>query len=158
MAENPTEPLEVRTIHQLVRMMKRYDLSAIDFIEGDTKIRLRRRGPEAAPSPPGYAPPAYAPPPPPAAASAAPAPPPPVSNDKVIESPMVGTYYASPSPDSPAFVSVGSSVRPEQTVCVIEAMKVFNNIKAETRGTIAKVLVTNGQTVEFGQPLFLVKP
>jgi acetyl-CoA carboxylase biotin carboxyl carrier protein len=71
---------------------------------------------------------------------------------------MVGTFYAAPSPEAKPFVSVGSSVDEETDVCVIEAMKVFNNIKAECRGTIAKVLVTNGQTVEFGQPLFLVKP
>src|SRR3954462_7572762 len=100
MPEPPNEPLDVRTIHQLVRMMKRYDLTAIDFIEGGTKIRLRRRGPEVAlasapPAPPASAQPA--PPAPPAASSPAPA----ASNDLVIESPMVGTFYASPSPDSP---------------------------------------------------------
>ncbi len=71
---------------------------------------------------------------------------------------MVGTFYAASSPDAKAFVTVGSRVDEETDVCVIEAMKVFNNIKAETKGTIAKVLVTNGQTVEFGQTLFLVKP
>ena len=75
-----------------------------------------------------------------------------------IKSPMVGTFYAAATPDAKPFVSVGSRVDEETDVCIIEAMKVFNNIKAETRGTIAKVLVTNGQTVEFGQPLFLVKP
>ncbi len=164
MPENPSEPHEVRTIHQLVKMMKRYDLTAIDFIEGETKIRLRRRGPEAIPAVlpahPGYAPAAYAPPPtqaaPPAAAPATPAPA--VSNDKVIESPMVGTYYASPAPDAPAFVAVGATVRPDQTVCVIEAMKVFTDIPAGIGGTITEVLVKNGQPVEFGQPLFRVKP
>ena len=71
---------------------------------------------------------------------------------------MVGTFYAAASPDAKPFVSVGAQVDEETDVCVIEAMKVFNNIKAECRGTIAKILVTNGQTVEFGQPLFLVKP
>jgi acetyl-CoA carboxylase biotin carboxyl carrier protein len=75
-----------------------------------------------------------------------------------IKSPMVGTFYAAPSPDAKPFVQVGSNVDDETDVCVIEAMKVFNNIKAETRGTIAKVMVTNGQTVEFGTVLFLVKP
>ncbi len=167
MPENPTDPTEphdVRTIRQLVRMMKRYDLTAIDFIEGATKIRLRRRGPETAPGPQGYALPlaSYAPPAPSAAPvglapTATPAAPP-VSTDKVIESPMVGTYYASPSPDSPAFVSVGSNVRVDQTVCVIEAMKVFTDIPSAFAGTITEVLVKNGQPVEFGQPLFRVKP
>ena len=71
---------------------------------------------------------------------------------------MVGTFYVAGSPEAKAFVQVGSTVDEETDVCIIEAMKVFNNIKAETRGTIAKILVTNGQTVEFGQVLFLVKP
>lgn len=161
MPENPSEPTEphdVRTIRQLVRMMKRYDLTAIDFIEGDTKIRLRRRGPEAVPAQaahPGYIPPAPTPPP-----AAAPSPPtaPAVSNDLVIESPMVGTFYSSPTPDSPPFVTVGASVRPDQAVCVIEAMKVFTDIPAGVAGTITEVLVKNGQSVEFGQPMFRVKP
>jgi acetyl-CoA carboxylase biotin carboxyl carrier protein len=75
-----------------------------------------------------------------------------------IKSPMVGTYYSSPSPDAKPFVQVGSVVDEETDVCVIEAMKVFNNIKAEVRGTITKILVTNGQTVEFGTVIFLVRP
>jgi acetyl-CoA carboxylase biotin carboxyl carrier protein len=75
-----------------------------------------------------------------------------------IKSPMVGTFYSAASPDAKPFVSVGSAVDEETDVCIIEAMKVFNNIKAECRGTIAKVLVSNGQTVEFGQILFQVRP
>ena len=71
---------------------------------------------------------------------------------------MVGTFYSAGSPDAKPFVSVGTKVDEETDVCIIEAMKVFNNIKADTRGTIAKVLVQNGETVEFGQTLFLVKP
>jgi acetyl-CoA carboxylase biotin carboxyl carrier protein len=80
------------------------------------------------------------------------------ANLVAIKSPMVGTFYAAPSPDSKPFVSVGQSISDETEVCVIEAMKNFMPIKAECRGTIAKILVTNGQTVEFGQKLFLVKP
>jgi acetyl-CoA carboxylase biotin carboxyl carrier protein len=76
-----------------------------------------------------------------------------------IKSPMVGTFYSAASPDAKPFVSVGSQViRDETDVCIIEAMKVFNNIKAEVTGTIARIMVTNGQTVEFGTVLFLVKP
>jgi acetyl-CoA carboxylase biotin carboxyl carrier protein len=75
-----------------------------------------------------------------------------------IESPMVGTYYASPSPDAKAFISEGSKITNDSVVCLIEAMKVFNEIKAEKSGTIARILVKNGQAVEFGQKLFLVKP
>jgi acetyl-CoA carboxylase biotin carboxyl carrier protein len=163
MPENPTgteEPLDVRTIRHLVRLMKRYDLTAIDFIEGETKIRLRRRGPEPAIAPTPAAPaPAYLPTPPPAGPRPEAAPQPPAAPaGVVIESPMVGTYYASSAPDAPPFVTVGSTVRPDSTVCVIEAMKVFTDIPASVSGTITEVLVKNGQSVEFGQPMFRVNP
>ena len=161
MSENPNQPngpMDVKSIHQLVRLMKRYDMTAIDLIDGGTRIRLRRRGPEAVPAFPAnpglYAAP-VAPPPQHAPAPTAPAAPP--STDFVIESPMVGTYYASPTPDSPPFVTVGSSIRSETTVCVIEAMKVFTEIPAGIAGTVAECLVKNGQAVEFGQPLFLLR-
>ena len=75
-----------------------------------------------------------------------------------ICSPMVGTFYRSPSPDSAPFVQVGDEVEPGQTLCIIEAMKLMNEIEAEQRGRIAKVLAENGQPVEFGQPLFLLEP
>jgi acetyl-CoA carboxylase biotin carboxyl carrier protein len=75
-----------------------------------------------------------------------------------IKSPMVGTFYASPSPDARPFVQVGDRVSPDSDVCIIEAMKVFNNIKAETSGTIASIQAENGQAVEYGQVLFLVRP
>ena len=75
-----------------------------------------------------------------------------------IKSPIVGTFYATPSPDSEPFVEVGTVVNPQTVVCIIEAMKVLNEIKAETSGTIVEVLVTSGQAVEYGQPLFKVKP
>jgi acetyl-CoA carboxylase biotin carboxyl carrier protein len=77
---------------------------------------------------------------------------------EVIKSPLVGTFYATQSPDSPPFVEVGSKVEPQMVVCIIEAMKVMNEIKAEVGGTIAEVLVKNGQAVEFGQPLFKIRP
>jgi acetyl-CoA carboxylase biotin carboxyl carrier protein len=161
-AETPeSEAIGVRSIRHLVRLMKRYDLTAIDFIEGPTQIRLRRRGPEAAvayqPAPVTYAPPTLQAPP---TASSAPAVPaaPAAPAGIVIESPMVGTFYSSSSPDAPPFVNVGSAVRPDTTVCIIEAMKVFTDIPAGVSGTIAEVLVKNGQAVEFGQPLFRVIP
>ncbi|HZW05591.1 MAG TPA: acetyl-CoA carboxylase biotin carboxyl carrier protein [Phycisphaerales bacterium] len=75
-----------------------------------------------------------------------------------IVSPMVGTFYAAPRPDAPPFTTVGAAVAPDTTVCMVEAMKVFNEIKAETSGTIAKVLVQSGSAVEYGQKLFLVRP
>jgi acetyl-CoA carboxylase biotin carboxyl carrier protein len=160
-AETPdSEPVDVRAIRHLVRLMKRYDLTAIDFIEGSTQIRLRRRGPEIAPvyqpQPIAYAPPTTALAPPVSAPStpATPAAP----SGIVIESPMVGTFYSSSSPDSPPFVNVGSLVRPDMTVCIIEAMKVFTDIPAGVAGTISEILVKSGQTVEFGQPLFRLNP
>ena len=165
MPENPTEPFDVQTIHQLVRMMKRYDLTAIDLLEGEKRIRLRRRGPE--PMPMAYAAPQLvsAPAAAPSASLHTTTPTPTAvapSTDLVIESPMVGTYFASSSPDSPPFVSVGSQVRSETTVCVIEAMKVFTDIPsgipAGISGTITEILVKNGQPVEFAQPLFRVRP
>jgi acetyl-CoA carboxylase biotin carboxyl carrier protein len=75
-----------------------------------------------------------------------------------IESPMVGTFYGSPSPDKPPFIAVGAQVNANTVVCLVEAMKIFNEIKAERSGTVAKVLVQSGQAVEFGQPLFMIKP
>jgi acetyl-CoA carboxylase biotin carboxyl carrier protein len=156
------EHLDVRAIHHLVRLMKRYDLTAIDFMEGPTQIRLRRRGPETQVAHQPTAPVSYAPAPPaalpvaPAAAAtpAAPATP----KGIVIESPMVGTFYSSSSPDSPPFVNVGSIVRADTTVCIIEAMKVFTDIPSGVVGTITEVLVKSGQSVEFGQPLFRLNP
>jgi acetyl-CoA carboxylase biotin carboxyl carrier protein len=163
MPENPTgteEPLDVRTIRHLVRLMKRYDLTAIDFIEGETKIRLRRRGPEQAiAATTAASAPAYLPTPPPAGPRPEAAPQPPAAPaGVVIESPMVGTYYASSAPDAPPFVTVGSTVRPDSTVCVIEAMKVFTDIPAGVSGFITEILVKNGQPVEYGQPMFRVNP
>lgn len=75
-----------------------------------------------------------------------------------IESPMVGTFYAAPSPEEPPYVQVGDKVKEESIVCIVEAMKLFNEIEAETKGEIVEILVENGQLVEYGQPLFLVKP
>ena len=75
-----------------------------------------------------------------------------------IKSPMVGTFYAAPDPDSPPFVQLGSTVNPSTVVCIVEAMKVFNEIKAELSGTIQKILVKNEEPIEYGQPLFLVRP
>lgn len=162
MPEKPTEPIppfDVHVIHQLVRLMKRYDLMSIDLVEGPTKIRLRRRTetPTIVASAPGVLAAAPAAAPPPARIESAPPAPSP-SNDVVIESPMVGTYYASSAPDAPPFVSVGTTVRPDSTVCVIEAMKVFTDIPAGVSGKITEVLVKNGQSVEFGQPMFRVQP
>jgi len=169
MSEAPPTPSvsespDVQKIRQLVRLMHRYDLSAIDLGEGPNKIRLRRRaGHDAAPMAPA---PAHAaaplPPPanpaPPVAVAVPTTPAPEAAQGVFIESPMVGTFYAASSPDAPPFAQVGSTVRADTTVCVIEAMKVFTDIPAGLAGTITEVLVKNGQPVEFGQPLFRIEP
>jgi acetyl-CoA carboxylase biotin carboxyl carrier protein len=156
--------METRLIQRLVRIMQRADLSDLEL--EDTKagfrVRLRRGGkvpaggapvvhvtqgaaPTAAPGAAGEAAPAAA-----AAPTAEPA-------GRPFPSPMVGTFYRSPAPDADPFVDVGDAIGPETVVCIIEAMKVMNEIKAETSGTVVEVLVENGEPVEFGQPLFLLK-
>jgi acetyl-CoA carboxylase biotin carboxyl carrier protein len=159
MSETPSEPSrfpEVEIVRQLARLMQKYDMTAIDFGEGPNKIRLRRQGVMTSFVPAVGA--AVT------AASGAnqpapkqePAPPPVKPSGLLIESPMVGTFFASPAPDAPAFIEVGSFVNEKTTVCVIEAMKVFTDIPAGVSGTITEILAKNGQPVEFGQPLFRV--
>ena len=159
-------PMDVGLLEQMIKLMSANDLNTVEVRDGDKRVILKRGVELVAPnaSSGGYAPapshvPAVQAPSPGLASGTTSAPP---ADDTAgmtaIKSPMVGTFYAAPSPDAKPFVSVGSRVDDETDVCVIEAMKVFNNIKAETKGTIAKVLVNNGETVEFGQVLFLVKP
>ena len=150
--------MDVELLQQIVKLMAANDLNTVDVRDGDRRIILKR-GPSAPVmmSMPAMASPMAANP----GGGGSSAPAAPVDEEaglKPIKSPMVGTFYAAPAPDAKAFVSVGSKVDEETDVCVIEAMKVFNNIKAEMRGTIAKILVQSGQAVEFGQTLFLVKP
>jgi acetyl-CoA carboxylase biotin carboxyl carrier protein len=147
---------DVKKVRRLVEMMKEHDLAEIDLRQGDQRVRLRRGAepivtmgapmPVAAPLPVNAAAQEVKP----TAAGVT------ESNLAVIKSPMVGTFYVSPSPEAPAFVKVGDHVGPETTVCIIEAMKVFNEIPAEISGQVAAVLVENGAAVDFGQPLFKV--
>jgi len=163
--DNPGDaPFDLDKLKQLVEMMESHDLTDVHLKRGDEQWRLRR-GPrqvvhavpqQYAPAPQQYAPAPSAPAP--VAAAAAPAAPAADSGLIDIKSPTVGTFYAAPSPGEPAFVSVGSVVTSETIVCLIEAMKVFNQIPAEVNGTIAAILVKSGDAVEFGQPLFRVKP
>lgn len=151
---------DVRKIRRLVELMNEHDLSEMDLRQGEMRIQLRRaREPAvAAHSPPhlpagSVAPPASAAPP--AEAKPAPAESPAVEEHfALVKSPMVGTFYSAPDPDAPPYVKVGDHVGPETTVCVVEAMKVFNEILAEVSGKIVAVLVENGEPVEFGQPMF----
>jgi acetyl-CoA carboxylase biotin carboxyl carrier protein len=149
---------DVRKIRRLVELMKEHDLSEIDLQQGEVRVQLRRAGTAANP---GLIVPqihggAFAPA---AAKPTEPASEPTAASDSrlvIIKSPMVGTFYTSPDPDSPAYVKVGDHVGPETTVCIVEAMKVFNQIPAEVSGKITSVLVENGASVEYGQPLFKV--
>jgi len=157
-----TNPYDLDRIRELVALMEKHGLSTVDLQGGDgTRVRLRRGGEHAAfvPQMPAmYMPQAVAPQPA-AAAPAAPAAPatPAKEEGTFIKSPTVGTYYGSPSPGEEPFVKVGSKVSAATTVCIIEAMKVFNQIPAELDGTVTEILAKNGDTVEFGQPLFRVK-
>lgn len=146
--------MDIKHIKNLIELMVTNDLSRMELREGDSHILLRRGQPVVA----TVAPPA-APHPAPGAV-VAPAVLPSAATDKelVIRSPMVGTFYASADPDSPPLVSLGSVVNPNSVVCLIEAMKVFNEIKAEVSGQITRVLVKNAEAVEFDQPLFAVTP
>ena len=157
-------PMDVTLLEQIVQLMASNDLNTVDVRDGEKRVILKRGA--VAQSVTYAAPPlaaSQAPAPAAAPAGGASAKPQSAAADDTaglvaIKSPMVGTFYSAASPDAKPFVSVGTTVDEDTDVCIIEAMKVFNNIKAETRGTIAKVLCTNGQTVEFGQTLYWVKP
>lgn len=165
--EGTPSPFDLGQLKELFEMMEKHGLTEVSLQQGEQKWRMRR-GPEqiampnwapmmSAPAPMQAAPaPAATTPSVPAAAAPAAS----NANDGLvpIKSPTVGTFYSSSNPDEPPFVKVGDAVKSDQTVCLIEAMKVFNQIPAEMSGTIAKILVKNGDTVEFGQPLFMVKP
>ncbi len=156
----PNDIFDVKRVRRLVELMKEHDLSELDLKDGEQRVRLRRGAEPMVSYPMSYAPaPTAAAATPSAAPSsggtpAAPA----VESGVVIKSPMVGTFYLSANPESPPFVKVGDHVGPETTVCIVEAMKVFNQIPADMSGQITAVLAENGQPVEFGQPLFRVSP
>lgn len=148
--------IDMNKLRELVALMKENDLSEVDIDDGKETITLKRGGtPVMHAQPMAYAPAPMAEPKPAAAAPAAAAAP--VAPGVGIESPMVGTCYLSPNPDSAPFVKPGQQITPDTVVCLIEAMKVFNEIKAEKTGTVEQVLVKNGQAVEFGQKMFSVK-
>ncbi|MEX1223166.1 MAG: acetyl-CoA carboxylase biotin carboxyl carrier protein [Pirellulales bacterium] len=148
---------DVDQIRQLVELMQQHDLGEIDLREGEQRVRLRRgREPEV------RTPTMVAAPPP--ASAAAPTPAAPAGGDDAdagaiyVTSPMVGTFYAAGSPDAAAFVKVGDHVGKDTIVCIVEAMKVFNEIPAEVAGRVTSILVENGDPVEYGQKLFKIDP
>ncbi len=161
--------MDLKLIQRLIGMMKRGAVAELELEDpgSGVKVRLVREGAPSAPASPvihmmpGAGLPAAAPPAaqPGAAAvpAAAPGAPAPAAQGKPFPSPMVGTFYRAGSPEAEPFVQVGSRIGPDTVVCIIEAMKVMNEIKAETSGEILEILVENGEPVEFGQPLFLLK-
>jgi acetyl-CoA carboxylase biotin carboxyl carrier protein len=158
------ESFDIRFLRQLVRLMNENELTEVDLRNGVRRVRLRKRGNEivpvvaAAPAAAVAAAPLTAATPVPAPPELKPAGPEPTANHAEIKSPMLGTFYRASAPDAPPFVELGSHVEGDTIVCIIEAMKVFNEIAAETRGKIVAILVDNGQPVEYGQPLFRVDP
>jgi acetyl-CoA carboxylase biotin carboxyl carrier protein len=151
--------LDIKEIKAIIDLMRKNDLSVFKMESEGFKLTLKKGGdyqpvitvpaqPVAAPSPAV---------PSPAGTAAPPTAPEPTANFKEITSPMVGTFYRTPSPESGSFVEIGTQITPDSVVCIIEAMKVMNEIKAEISGTITEILVENGKPVQFGQPLFRVK-
>jgi acetyl-CoA carboxylase biotin carboxyl carrier protein len=152
--------MELEQIKAIIEMMKENELTEFSMENDGLKIRLKR-GPEGfqqtvtvAPAPVIAAPAASSAPAKPAEAAA----PAPASDLKHIASPMVGTFYRSPSPDAPPYIEIGQVVEEDTVVCIIEAMKVMNEIKAECKGVIVDVMAENAKPVEFGQKLFSVRP
>ena len=153
-------------LKRLIRLVQRTGIGELEVSSGGRSVRISATpsnggagalavGPAPATARPAAAPAdtgAAVPP------TGAPAPAAPASNQKAIVSPMVGTFYRSPAPDADPFVEVGDVIEVGQTVCIIEAMKLMNEIEAETKGRVAQILVDNAQPVEFGQKLFLIDP
>lgn len=165
--------VDLGQLERLLKFMTEQGLEEFEYAHGDLRIRLKKAAvaaPVAAnvalPSgPPAVAPPvlSQAPPAPEAVPAAAQAPVPPAAvpaegQQHVIKSPIVGTFYAGPSPEADPFVKVGDMVEAGQTVCIIEAMKLMNEIEADISGEVARILVENGQPVEYGEPLFALRP
>jgi len=148
--------LDLKEIKELIALMRRNELSEFEMEKEGFRIKLKKGGePVITHAPMGYAPaPAGMAP---APALAAPAAPEAKPQGREITSPMVGTFYSSATPEASSYVEVGTEVNEETVICIIEAMKVMNEIKAETRGVIAEILVENGKPVQYGQALFRLK-
>lgn len=153
------EPFNLEQLKELIELMEKHGLTEVHLRRGPEQWRLRRGGHEVSHAAPVQFQPAMPmPAPAPAPISEAKAAPAPASSLPVIRSPMVGTFYLAASPEDPPFVTVGSTVKPDTVVCLVEAMKVFEQITADCNGTIDEILLQNGDPVEHGQPLFRVKP
>jgi acetyl-CoA carboxylase biotin carboxyl carrier protein len=151
--------MDLRKLKTLIDLVSESNVSELEITEAEGKVRIVK-GPVGAPlamaapvmvAVPVAAPASFAPAAPDAAVEA------PVPSGHVVKSPMVGTFYTSSSPDSKPFVQVGSVVKEGDTICIIEAMKILNEIEADKSGTVTRVMVDNGQAVEYGQPLFMIE-
>ena len=153
--------MDIRKVKKLIELLEESNIDEIEIKEGEESVRISRNSAQALLASQAAAP-AYAAAPPvpaPAAPPAAPAPvaePPAASSAHVVKSPMVGTFYRAPSPTAASFVEVGQTVRAGDVVCIVEAMKMMNQIEADKSGTIEAILVENGEPVEFDQPLFSI--
>jgi acetyl-CoA carboxylase biotin carboxyl carrier protein len=147
--------LDLAKLSALLDVLNEKDIAELEYEDEKSRVKIvRGKIAQAVTFAPAMAQASFAPPASPLAASAAPA----ESDDTVdVTSPFVGTFYRSPSPDAPSFVEVGSVVRPGQTLCIIEAMKLMNEIEAECAGTVVECFAQNGKAVEFGQKLFRIK-
>ena len=154
--------MDLRKLKTLIDLVSESNISELEITEAEGKVRIVKGGVAApvqyvqtlsAPAAAGAQPAAGAP----AAAAPAAAPAAPAATGHAIKSPMVGTFYRSSSPGAPAFVEIGNQVKEGDTVCIIEAMKILNEIEADKSGTVTQILGENGQAVEYGQPLFIIE-
>ena len=147
--------MDIRKVKKLIELLEQSNINELEINEGDESVRISRGGTAVTyAAPPMPAPVAAAPAPIAAAEAAAPA-----SEEltgHAVKSPMVGTFYASPAPDSPPFVSVGQTVAAGDVICIIEAMKMMNQIEADKAGTIGAILIEDGEAVEFDQPIVTI--
>jgi acetyl-CoA carboxylase biotin carboxyl carrier protein len=156
--------MDIRKIKKLIELLEESGIAEIEIKEGEEAVRISRM-PVGVPALAHYAPPIAHQPPAPVAPAAAPgalpaaeaAAPKPKSNEHVVTAPMVGTFYGSPSPGAKAFVEIGDEIKVGQVLCIIEAMKMMNQIESDKAGRITSVMARNGDPVEFGQPLFVVE-
>lgn len=161
--KEPKTKIDVEALNQVIRIMDKGDLAELLYEDGGVKIQLKKRGSFSASAVPQVIHSApvqmQASAPAEAAPAAAPAKPKPEDNPNaaVVKSPMVGTFYRSPSPDAPAFINIGDSVEPGKTLCIIEAMKIMNEIKCEVKGKVKEIVAENAQAVEYNQPLIIIE-
>ena len=150
--------MDLRKLKKLIDLVEQSGIAELEITEGEEKVRIVKSGAAAAAAI-GYAtapPPPPAPVPGPAATAPAPEQPEAAPEGHAVKSPMVGTFYRTPSPDAKPFVEVGHNVKEGQIICIIEAMKLMNEIECDKTGTVKAILVENGQPVEYGQPLFII--